>query len=129
MQLENFRVVRGLNARQTGDMARVPFRTISPQVRSLCCQWDAEYCVQMILARFGNPSYRLDCSDGSEALVWVLNCRYPDNIIYVEAWPRQMPQGLYLHCQYWNGAVVDFCLWLTRAHLHRQLQPVQGGKL
>ena len=128
MQLELFRVLRGSNAREMGDMARVPFRTISPQLRSLCCQWDAEFCLQMIMARFGNPSYKLDWTDGSQAWIWVLWSKRPDNIIYVEAWPRHMPQGLYLHCRFWDSAVVDFCLWLTRAHLHRHLKPVQGGK-
>lgn len=129
MRLERFRVIRGLNARDYGELARVPFRTISPQVRNLCGQWDADYCMQMVMARFGNPSYRLDCSDGSQAWVWVLISKHPDNIIYVEAWPKQLPQDLYFHCRYWDSAVVDFCLWLTWAHLHRHLQPVQGGKL
>jgi|GEM_PF-6086786 len=129
MWLANFRVVRGLKARVVGDVARVPFRTISPQLRSLCCQWDAEYCLQMVSARFGYPSYQLECSDGSQAWVWVLISKHPDNIIYVEAWPGQMPHGLYMHCRFWDSAVVDFCLWLTRAHLQRHLQPVQGGTI
>ena len=118
--LENFRVIRGLSARRAGALARVPLRTISPQLRNLCCQWDAEYCLQMILARFRGPSYKLDYSDGSQAWVWVIYSKRPENIIYVEAWPKKMPQGLYLHCRYWDSAVVDFCLWLTWAHLQRQ---------
>lgn len=129
MRLERFRVMRGPSARENGELARVPFRTISPQVRNLCCQWDAEYCLQMILARFGNPSYKLDCGDGSQAWIWVLVSRNPGNIIYVEAWPGHMPQGLYFHCRFWDSAVVDFCLWLTWAHLHRNLRVAQGGKV
>lgn len=129
MRLENFRVLQGTNARGVGDLARVPFRTISPQLRNLCCQWDADYCLQMVHARFGSPSYKLECCDGSEAWVWVIVSKHPNNIIYVEAWPRHMPHALYLHCRNWDSAVVDFCLWLTRAHLQRHLQPVQGGKL
>lgn len=121
MRLDHFRVVRGANARHVAGEARVLFRTISPQLRSLLCQWDSEFCFQLMLARFGSPSYRIRRQDGLQAWVWVLRCRRPANIIAVHAWPRLLPQGFYLLCQHWNGAVVDFCLWLTRGHLQRQL--------
>lgn len=121
MRLDHFHLICGDSARQAAGEAGMSFRIISPQLRSLLSQWDSEFCLQLLLARFGAPSYRVNCAEGLQALVWALHSRRPDNIIAIHVWPRLLPQGFHLFCRHWNGAVVDFCLWLTCNHLQRQL--------
>ncbi|MTI95126.1 MAG: hypothetical protein FH749_06510 [Firmicutes bacterium] len=127
MRPERIHLLRGASARRMAEKARVPLGTISPLLRSMYYQWDSEYCLQLMLARFGEPSYRLRFRDKSEAWTWVLWSRRPENVIVVEIWPQNLPQGFYLHCRNWNSVVVEFCLWLTRGHLHRQLYPAWEG--
>lgn len=128
MRLEHFRVVRGRHAQTLGDQARVPLYTVSPSLRNLAGQWDPGFALSALQNRFGPPSYTGSCSRAGTIHVWVLWSRRPDNVICIEAWPKNLESGMHYMCRSFDSAVVDFCLWLTRAHLQRHLQPVEGGK-